>query len=370
MIERSMRGLSSGICGAVLPILGWACMLVGISACTPQADGVRMRARMDFGQLCMYVDGEIESVRGLEEELELGEYGIYTLTDSVIEIQGQIRELEFPIEPILDAPNLVELDVTRCPHLVHLGTGTSMFERLDLSKCPELERLEVSSNALHELDLSACPKLRTLTLWDCRMPKLDLSHAKDMEFVNLMYGSIDSIDLRGCTHLMTFSMDGCDTKHLAFNQLEWLDSVFIEGDYTESLEVNGCRRLRTLTAHHAHLQRAVVKDCPALRYMDLSGNDIESIDLANCPALRSVRLFLSNIDEAAMMRVAEALPECPKGQKAEFVPEYTPIDPMRGGTELVSTLPGVSRDVWAKATGKGWTVYRDVGGMRLSPITF
>ncbi|MCE8167816.1 MAG: 50S ribosome-binding GTPase [Candidatus Moeniiplasma glomeromycotorum] len=68
---------------------------------------------------------------------------------------------------IISSHELIELDVSECPHLEELDCQNNQLNNLNVTNCSNLYKINCSGNNLKELDLSTCTNLDEVDIKDC-----------------------------------------------------------------------------------------------------------------------------------------------------------------------------------------------------------
>ena len=123
------------------------------------------------------------SLTGVAEPYE-SYYKEYTLTDTQIAIQGDVKVL------VCGGQKIKKIDISKAPLLEHLHAYKNELTSFTASGLNNLKRLLLSENQLTQVDISNCEKLEIVSLWGNKLQSIGLHTCPSITYIDCMRNSI------------------------------------------------------------------------------------------------------------------------------------------------------------------------------------
>ena len=259
-------------------------------------------------------DGSPVQVEGCTvTEFPSGEETVLTVTGTKVVLKGVLIEL------VCYANKLTALDVRGLTALQTLYCDNNLLTSIDLHGLTALQELYCNDNEIASLDARGLTALQALHCDNNRLTSLDVQGLTALQELDCSSNAIASIDVRGLTGLRM---------------------LYCENNRLTSLDVQG------LTA----LQKLVCSD-----------NQLTALNVQGLPALQALVFQHNRLEEDALIRILNSLPERRTDEETEAV-FYTEEDSRNEGnyTDWKSSI-GLQAAI-KTARAKNWTLYKQVGG--------
>lgn len=174
----------------------------------PKRDTIRF-ATLEEDNAIMSIDWGDDDKKTIERYAHYYDPGQYTIV-----MRGDGR-LSFECSGI----HLVELDVSKCPHLYELICPQNELTSLDVSNNPNLQILHCNDNMLKSIDLSANKELRTLALANNNLDSLDVSKSPWIQSLQCDDNPMTALRLGTQFDLSYLSIDGTLLSEEAYNEI-------------------------------------------------------------------------------------------------------------------------------------------------------
>ena len=261
-----------------------------------------------------------------------------TADDSPVQVEGcTVTELPSDEETILTA------------------TGTKVVLKGNITE------LDCSSNELTALDVRGLTALQTLYCDNNLLTSIDLHGLTALQELYCNDNEIASLDVRGLTALQALYCDNNRLTSLDVQGLTALQELDCSSNAIASIDVRGLTGLRMLYCENNRLTSLDVQGLTALQKLVCSDNQLTALNVQGLPALQALVFQHNRLEEDALIRILNSLPDRKTDEEAEAV-FYTEEDSRNEGnyTDWKSSI-GLQAAI-KTARAKNWTLYKQVGG--------
>ena len=282
-----------------------------------------------------------------------------TADGSPVQVEGcTVTELPSDEETILTATGtkvVLKGDITE------LNCSYNELTALDVRGLTALQELYCQNNMLTSLDVRELTGLHTLYCGKNWFTALDIRGLTALQELYCNDNEIASLDARGLTALQALHCDNNRLTSLDVQGLTALQELDCSSNAIASIDVRGLTGLRMLYCENNRLTSLDVQGLTALQLLVCSDNQLTALNVQGLPALQALVFQHNRLEEDALVRILNSLPERRTDEETEAV-FYTEEDNRSEGnyTDWKSSI-GLQAAI-KTARAKNWTLYKQVGG--------
>ena len=322
-------------------------------------------------------DGSPVQVEGCTvTELPSDEETILTATGTKVVLKGDITELNCSYNELtaLDVRGLTalqelycqnnmltSLDVRELTGLHTLYCGKNWFTALDIRGLTALQELYCNDNEIASLDARGLTALQALHCDNNRLTSLDVQGLTALQELDCSSNAIASIDVRGLTGLRILYCENNRLTSLDVQGLTALQKLDCSSNAIASIDVRGLTGLRILYCENNRLTSLDVQGLTALQLLVCSDNQLTALNVQGLPALQALVFQHNRLEEDALIRILNSLPERRTDEETEAV-FYTEEDNQSEGNYTDWSSSAGLQAAIKTARAKNWTLYKQVGG--------
>ena len=322
-------------------------------------------------------DGSPVQVEGCTvTEFPSGEETVLTATGTKVVLKGNITELNCSFNELtaLDVRGLTalqelycqnnmltSLDVRELTGLHTLYCGKNWFTALDIRGLTALQELYCNDNEIASLDARGLTALQALHCDNNRLTSLDVQGLTALQELDCSSNAIASIDVRGLTGLRILYCENNRLTSLDVQGLTALQKLDCSSNAIASIDVRGLTGLRMLYCENNRLSSLDVQGLTALQMLVCSDNQLTALNVQGLPALQALVFQHNRLEEDALIRILNSLPERRTDEETEAV-FYTEEDNQSEGNYTDWSSSAGLQAAIKTARAKNWTLYKQVGG--------
>ena len=331
----------------------------------------------DISIKAVTADGSPVQVEGCTvTELPSDEETILTATGTKVVLKGDITELNCSYNELtaLDVRGLTalqelycqnnmltSLDVRELTGLHTLYCGKNWFTALDIRGLTALQELYCNDNEIASLDARGLTALQALHCDNNRLTSLDVQGLTALQELDCSSNAIASIDVRGLTGLRILYCENNRLTSLDVQGLTALQKLDCSSNAIASIDVRGLTGLRMLYCENNRLTSLDVQGLTALQLLVCSDNQLTALNVQGLPALQALVFQHNRLEEDALIRILNSLPERRTDEETEAV-FYTEEDNQSEGNYTDWSSSAGLQAAIKRARAKNWTIYKQTVG--------
>ena len=289
----------------------------------------------DISIKAVTADGSPVQVEGCTvTELPSDEETILTATGTKVVLKGDITELNCSYN------ELTALDVRGLTALQELYCQNNMLTSLDVRELTGLHTLYCGKNWFTALDIRGLTALQELYCNDNEIASLDARGLTALQALHCDNNRLTSLDVQGLTALQELD---CSSNAIA------------------SIDVRGLTGLRILYCENNRLTSLDVQGLTALQLLVCSDNQLTALNVQGLPALQALVFQHNRLEEDALIRILNSLPERRTDEETEAV-FYTEEDNQSEGNYTDWSSSAGLQAAIKRARAKNWTIYKQTVG--------
>ena len=172
---------------------------------------------------------------------------------------------------------------------------------------------------------------------------------------------LTALDVRGLTALQTLYCDNNLLTSIDLHGLTALQELYCNDNEIASLDVRGLTALQALYCDNNRLTSLDVQGLTALQKLVCSDNQLTALNVQGLPALQALVFQHNRLEEDALIRILNSLPERRTDEETEAV-FYTEEDNRSEGNYTDWSSSAGLQAAIKTARAKNWTLYKQVGG--------
>ena len=289
----------------------------------------------DISIKAVTADGSPVQVEGCTvTEFPSGEETVLTATGTKVVLKGALIEL------FCYANKLTALDVRGLTALQELYCQNNMLTSLDVRELTGLHTLYCGKNWFTALDIRGLTALQELYCNDNEIASLDARGLTALQALHCDNNRLTSLDVQGLTALQELD---CSSNAIA------------------SIDVRGLTGLRILYCENNRLTSLDVQGLTALQKLVCSDNQLTALNVQGLPALQALVFQHNRLEEDALIRILNSLPDRKTDEEAEAV-FYTEEDSRNEGNYTDWSSSAGLQAAIKTARAKNWTIYKQTVG--------
>ena len=289
----------------------------------------------DISIKAVTADGSPVQVEGCTvTEFPSGEETVLTATGTKVVLKGALIEL------FCYANKLTALDVRGLTALQELYCQNNMLTSLDVRELTGLHTLYCGKNWFTALDIRGLTALQELYCNDNEIASLDARGLTALQALHCDNNRLTSLDVQGLTALQELD---CSSNAIA------------------SIDVRGLTGLRMLYCENNRLTSLDVQGLTALQKLVCSDNQLTALNVQGLPALQALVFQHNRLEEDALIRILNSLPDRKTDEEAEAV-FYTEEDSRNEGNYTDWSSSAGLQAAIKTARAKNWTIYKQTVG--------
>jgi|GEM_PF-995548 len=331
----------------------------------------------DISIKAVTADGSPVQVEGCTvTEFPSGEETVLTATGTKVVLKGALIELFCYANKLtaLDVRGLTalqelycqnnmltSLDVRELTGLHTLYCGKNWFTALDIRGLTALQELYCNDNEIASLDARGLTALQALHCDNNRLTSLDVQGLTALQELDCSSNAIASIDVRGLTGLRILYCENNRLTSLDVQGLTALQKLDCSSNAIASIDVRGLTGLRMLYCENNRLTSLDVQGLTALQKLVCSDNQLTALNVQGLPALQALVFQHNRLEEDALIRILNSLPDRKTDEEAEAV-FYTEEDSRNEGNYTDWSSSAGLQAAIKTARAKNWTIYKQTVG--------
>ena len=282
-----------------------------------------------------------------------------TADGSPVQVEGcTVTELPSDEETILTATGtkvVLKGDITE------LNCSYNELTALDVRGLTALQELYCQNNMLTSLDVRELTGLHTLYCGKNWFTALDIRGLTALQELYCNDNEIASLDARGLTALQALHCDNNRLTSLDVQGLTALQELDCSSNAIASIDVRGLTGLRILHCDNNRLTSLDVQGLTALQKLVCSDNQLTALNVQGLPALQALVFQHNRLEEDALIRILNSLPERRTDEETEAV-FYTEEDNQSEGNYTDWSSSAGLQAAIKRARAKNWTIYKQTVG--------
>ena len=194
-----------------------------------------------------------------------------------------------------------------------------------------------------------------------KLTALDIHGLTALQGLDCQNNMLTSLDVRELTGLDTLYCGNNRLTALDIHGLTALQKLYCNGNEIASLDVRGLTALQALHCDNNRLTSLNVQGLTALQLLVCSDNQLTPLNVQGLPALQALVFQHNRLEEDALIRIINSLPERKTDEETEAV-FYTEEDNQSEGNYTDWSSSAGLQAAIKTARAKNWTLYKQVGG--------
>ena len=194
-----------------------------------------------------------------------------------------------------------------------------------------------------------------------KLTALDVRGLTALQGLYCQDNMLTSLDIRELTGLHMLYCGNNRLTALNVRRLTALQELYCSSNAIASIDVRGLTGLHTLYCHNNRLTSLDVQGLTALQELTCSDNQLTALNVQGLPALQALVFQHNRLEEDALIRILNSLPERRTDEETEAV-FYTEEDNRSEGNYTDWSSSAGLQAAIKTARAKNWTLYKQVGG--------